>query len=407
MNIAFVINQLIVGGAEQYVITKSEWLIRKGYNVIVISEGGVWESKLPEGVKHFRLKGIMQSPYSIGKQDYNLLLLTLSSILINNKIDIIEGQNTWPILHVINSYSIHGIPYYMNILLELSYYRNYLLQYATRYMSRQKLYYTLTEKMNTYIESKCKEKLNPTIINIPISQQTGVNIEDDKYILSVCRLVPEKMYVKSLINGFTDLIVNNKEIKHKLIIVGDGELFDEIRILVNNNNNRIGEERIVIKGTVEGIELTKLFSRCTVYVGMGTTLLIAASVHKPCIICGFEPKTMNMAWGFWGDNEKADKDEIVYTQSSIHRNEENFESILRRLLGSNDLRKEKAINAYNLFTKFYSIESVMEKWEKEYVRLIDNQHPKELKFISRKMLWVSNLYRYIYKIYSLKKVLIK
>jgi len=402
MNIAFVINQLIVGGAEQYVIIKSEWFIKRGHNVIVISEGGIWENKLPDGVKHFKLKGLMSSPYAMKKNDYCNLKNNLADILIDNNINIVEGQNTWPIVHVINSYWIHKKPFYMNILSELSYNKNFILQYATILLNKEHLYYTLTPKMNSYIEDKCHIQLNPSVINIPIKVETNIITKDSNYILSVCRMSPEKMYVKSLIREFTSLVVNEKSIKHKLIVVGNGDLFNEVSELVRQCNNIIGKEWILMKGTVVGDDLTQLFSSCTIYVGMGTTLLTAASMAKPCIRCGFETSTMDKAWGFWGDNPETDKDEIVFASTSNHSNEESFRSILRRTLSDNILRNNMGKKAQNLFIENYSLNRVMNKWELEYKNIISSYDSKRLSSICRKIQRFSSIFYNLYRLYSLR-----
>lgn len=39
MHIAFVTPQMIIGGAETYIITKSRWLISHGHTVTVVSGG--------------------------------------------------------------------------------------------------------------------------------------------------------------------------------------------------------------------------------------------------------------------------------------------------------------------------------------------------------------------------------
>jgi hypothetical protein len=50
--IAFFTPRMVVGGAEMYVINKSNWLINRGYNVLVLSEEGQWVDKLPSTVVH-------------------------------------------------------------------------------------------------------------------------------------------------------------------------------------------------------------------------------------------------------------------------------------------------------------------------------------------------------------------
>ena len=62
MKIAFVTPMMVIGGAETYVINKCDWLIDRGFEVIVISEGGENVKNLPDGAEHIILKGISLSP---------------------------------------------------------------------------------------------------------------------------------------------------------------------------------------------------------------------------------------------------------------------------------------------------------------------------------------------------------
>lgn len=406
MNIAFVINQLIVGGAEQYVITKSEWLVKRGHKVIVVSEGGIWENKLPDGVIHVRLSGLMKSPCVFKPKEYSVFKEKLANILLSHDIDIVEGQNTWPILHVVNSYNLHKKPYYLNVLNELSFNRNPLLQYATRQLDKGSLYYTLTSKMNDYIQKKCLTQLKPRIINIPVKTTELADLKDKGYILSVCRMSSEKMYVKSLIQGFISLATGDRTLRHDLIIIGDGELFEEVKELADNGNRLIGEKRIIMKGTVVGKELTDLFGGCSLYVGMGTTMLTAASMGKPCVKCGFEPMTMDKAWGMWGDNPEKDKDEIV---CSPDKDQEgiSYEVILGKMLRNPELLQTMGAKARKIFSENYSLDNIMNRWEKEYERILSSDQDAYLSTVYEKSKFITSVLTPIYNIYSLRRIFSK
>ena len=106
MNVAIVTPQMIIGGAEQYIITKSKWLVENGHDVIIISEGGENVKNLPNKVRHFQLEKISQPTYLFKYGRLLEMYYQLSRILKDERIDIVEAHNTWPIIHVIGAYKL-------------------------------------------------------------------------------------------------------------------------------------------------------------------------------------------------------------------------------------------------------------------------------------------------------------
>lgn len=398
MNIAFVTPQMIIGGAEQYVIVKTDWLKQHGHNSIVISKGG--ENVFNLNVRHYVIEDIDIPIYHLNKKSRNDLYLKLTQILRDEKIDIIEAHNTWPIVHVYNSYEKHRIPFILNVLSELSYNRNIILQRLTCYLAKNRLYFTLTENMNKYIEEKCKNKLNANIIPIPIEKQE-IPTCDEPYVLSVCRMSKEKMYVKYLIMGFGDAVIKHKiSGKYRLLIVGDGPLKDEVSKIVCETNRKIGRNLIEMRGTVIGDKLYKLYSGCRCYVGMGTTLLTAASYSKPCIRVGFQEDTMKYAWGYWSETSES-KDEIVYTKGSVGK-PISFSAILEQIVNDDDLNHEIGRNSALLVNSIYGIDEIMRHWVDSYESVIKagdrSQCPVSVSLLQKALCGFYQIYRIFRKL---------
>ncbi|SEO50128.1 Glycosyltransferase involved in cell wall bisynthesis [Flavobacterium sp. CF108] len=406
MTIGFITPLMIIGGAETYIINKCEWLITNDFNVIVISEGGENVSNLPQGTVHVKLEGISLPPLVFTNAQYDSFKQNLKTILLNNRIDVIEAHNSYPIVHVASVYKETKIPFCVNILSELSYRRNPLLKIITKKMDKFGLFYSLTPQMNEYIEGATKLKLNPNIIPIPVKAipvDNSVSIQ--KYILSVSRLSEDKDYVKYLIQDFYELHRKNESFKeYKLVIVGDGNLFNELNQLALNINGEIDQEIIQLKGTVVGKDLETLYQECTMFVGMGTTLLLAASCAKPSIIAGFTPETNKTAWGFWGENN-LDK-EIIVINSPNDRSPVSFQFAIQSVIESDSRRISAGNAAIKMFNENYDYNAIMTLWKSEYDKIIEvckkneTMIEKELKNYE----WAIHFYRQVRRVVKFFKI---
>lgn len=370
MRIAFVTPKMIIGGAETYILTKSSWLVNHGYSVVVISEGGDNVKKLPDNVKHIEFRTEI-SPASFTFSEYERYINRLSSILLNEKVDLIEVHNSSPVIHIAMSFLRTGIPYLVNILNERSYARNPLLNKITRNISPYRICYTLTSQMASYISSCIKKNMRATIIPIPVK---GIDSSSKKresdYILSVCRMAPDKMYVQYLIKDFSLLMCTGRlNNQYKLLLVGEGELYGKIKETVDKANRIIGWNAVVMLGTITGAELEELYRGATLYVGTGTSLLLGASCGKPCIIPGFTQKTMPYAWGIWGERME-DKD-VLSVSGLQNYLKTNYSDIIIDLINNPVRRIQAGLKAKKLFDQYYDLTRIMLRWEKEYIKVID------------------------------------
>ncbi|MCC8171930.1 MAG: glycosyltransferase [Parabacteroides sp.] len=368
MRIAFVTPKMIIGGAETYILTKSNWLVNHGYSVVVISEGGENVKNLPDGVKHIEFKTEI-SPASFSFGEYRQYIDRLSAILLNEKVDLIEVHNSSPVVHIAMSFLKTGIPYLVNILNERSYACNPLLNKITRNISSYRLCYTLTSQMASYISSRIGKDMNATILPIPVKgiASSGEKQEGD-YILSVCRMAPDKMYVRHLIKDFSALMCAGKlDKQYKLLLVGEGELYEKVKETVNRANQSIGWSAVELLGTVTGTELEKLYRGAKLYVGTGTSLLLGASCGKPCIIPGFTRQTMPYAWGIWGER-KEDKD-VLSVSELQHYTKTSYADLILTLVNNPHLCIQTGLKAKKLFDRYYDSSQIMHRWEEEYARV--------------------------------------
>jgi glycosyltransferase involved in cell wall biosynthesis len=394
--IAFFTPQMTIGGAEMYIVNKSGWLLEKGYSVIVISAGGEWVNRLSPIVKHFVVDAMNIAPYRFSSNKLNRLIERLIEIININNIDIIEAHNTYPIIYALLVQKVQRVVVLLNVLSELSYQKCPLLCYATKGLAGYGLYFTLSESMNYFIQQKAHCAFpSCTIIPIPVLTNESLEIYRRKYILSVCRMSPEKMYIKYLMDDFFELINEKKIDKNfKLILVGDGVCFEEIKRKASTLNALLGEKKIILKGYCEGIELDKLYAECDIFVGMGTALLTGVLYGKPSIIAGFTPKTMPYAWGVWGIDDTAVGIGIPNTNQSRHQN------IIKKILNDDKLYYEISEIAKKAALKKYSMDAVMLQWNQFYNQIYQTS-------ISGTFFWLKPYIAILRLLYSMKVILQK
>lgn len=393
MKIAFVAQNMIVGGAETYIARKAKWLGSHGHKVIVISPNGNFIEFLPKEVVHYTLQ-TNTPPFLLSPHRLKKLLIDLSTIIQEEKVDLIESFDKYPIVYVAMSYSLHRTPYCLNVLLELAYSEgtDKQLCWLTRYLDKEKLYFTLTEEMNQYISLYCRKQLSPIIFPIPVDIPKKTPSESEDYLLTVCRLTYDKMYLRYLINGY-EKVAYEHTIGTKLLIVGDGILHDEIQEMVLSVNKKIGRDVIQLLGTVVGEKLDSLFSKCKAYIGVGTSLLMAASFSKPSIIAGIE-ENMPYTFGYWGQMPQEDIKVICGSSLISYRKKSYYDTLMDVLALKEEELTRIGADARTLVEENYALETIMKKWEKCYKAISLMDCERKLKAIAGSLYLYNVVYHY-------------
>lgn len=91
-NILLALMQLNIGGAETHVVELAKELKRRGFNVFVVSNGGVYVKELEEaGIKHFNAPLKNKNPFNMLRS-----ARLLAQIIKNEKIDIVHSHARIP-----------------------------------------------------------------------------------------------------------------------------------------------------------------------------------------------------------------------------------------------------------------------------------------------------------------------
>lgn len=168
-------------------------------------------------------------------------------------------------------------------------------------------------------------------------------------ILTVSRAdFPFKGYLLGLVDLFASLTGKYENLY--LTIVSYGDDIEQLKEKIEKNSSFV-KKRIKLIGPIKYNELNKEIADSSVYVGMGTTVLDAAKIGKPCITV--EPYKYDLEHTcFWHYNPNYLK------SNNVDGND--LSLLIETLVAmSDDAYKKVCYRTYNSFNELYAIDSIM------------------------------------------------
>ncbi len=290
MNILMTLMGLDIGGAETHVAELSKELKRRGHNVIIASNGGVYEKELSDfGIKLYKVP--LQN-----KKPNNLItsVSMLKRIIIDEKIDIVHSHARIP------SFLIGKIRKSLKFPFVTTAHWVFTTKYGLKYITNwgQKTL-AVSEDIKKYLMDNYKipekditvtvngidtEKFAKNNACAEIKKEFSVN-DNDKIIVYVSRLDADRSLVAhqliEAVNTLSSVIEGLK-----CIIVGDGNDFDSVKAEADSVNESLGRNVISLAGARTDVD--KIISLCDLFVGVSRAALEAMASEKPCIIAGNE-----------------------------------------------------------------------------------------------------------------------
>jgi len=326
--IFFVNNISGIGGAQLYILRKSKFLKKHGYDIYIIA--GVKNKIIYEEFEQFNIlecKEILISPNVLNSKKRNNIIDKFISFTNCQKPNqtLIESHQTSPAL-------------WAEIFSSKTRLRNFVYPLAPFSLKRKiyKDFFYYKVKKNeligsskSFINDLFGEKFKNVYFNIPFDKNeilskeyNGHNDNYDLNILTISRI--EKTYIKQSIIDIIDFF-KDKEIKVKYDIYlskTKGDIFDNLeRIIKSNLNNKL---EINLKGPVNPLT-SDIFEKQDVFIGMGTAVLNAVSMKVPSLVVDYRN---NKYYGFFGydhfefgtSNNKAEKDLSYFLEKIISKN---------------------------------------------------------------------------------------
>ena len=281
---------LEIGGAETHVVELSKELRREGWDVAVVSNGGVYERELIEA-------GIRCYHAPLHKRDIFLMLRSLGvlrRVIREEKPDVVHAHARIPaflcgILQKQMGFpfvtSAHWVFYVNSILKRIADWGERTIAVSDdikQYLIDS--YGVPAEHISVTINGIDTEKFSPAVSGERVLQEFGLSAErpvisyvsrmDESRALVARQLVAIAPRLREAIPGV------------QLLIAGGGDVFDEIKAKADAANAAAGENYVVMTGA--RTDINEIVAAGDIFVGVSRAALEAMAAAKPVVVAGNE-----------------------------------------------------------------------------------------------------------------------
>lgn len=290
MNIMLSLMQLDIGGAETHVVELAKELKRRGFNIIVTSNGGAYVKELEEaGIKHYRVPMQNKNPLNVMKA-----IKRLRRIIIDEKIELVHSHARIPSFILGKMQKVMKFPFVTTAHWVFN--TKYGLKYITDWGQKT---VAVSEDIKTYLMDNYNvpegnirvtingidtDKFSPDTDCEDIKAELGIQ-PDDTVIVYVSRMDESRsLAAKHLIAAVpeADKLIENL----KVVIVGGGDDLTNVKAQAEAVNTQLGRDCIVMTGA--RTDINRLIAPAELFVGVSRAALEAMAAEKPVIIAGNE-----------------------------------------------------------------------------------------------------------------------
>ncbi len=289
-NLLMALMQLEIGGAETHVVELSKELQKRGYNIIVASNGGVYEKELSDaGIKHYKLPLHSKKPKDISESYKGL-----KKIIKEEEIGLVHSHARIPSFLLGRLHKKMHFPFVTTAhwVFDTSHGLKYLTNWGEKTVAVSEdikkylmdNYKTPEENIFVTINGIDTQKFSDTLDASSVFEEFGIDKEDNT-IVYISRMDEDRSLVaKQLIEVLPKLdnIIENLS----LLIVGDGNDFENVKNLADEANEKLGRAAIKLAGA--RCDIARLISPAKLFVGVSRSALEAMAEAKPVIIAGNE-----------------------------------------------------------------------------------------------------------------------
>lgn len=289
-SILMLLMKLDIGGAETHVVELSKELKKRGYNIIIASNGGVYTKELEEaGIKHYEVPLQNKHPKNVIKS-----FKLIKKIIEDENIDIVHSHARIP------SYIAGKLKKKMKFSFVTTAHWVFSTKYGLKYITDWgektiavsedikeyliKNYHLPENDITVTINGIDTDKFSPNIDSESIKKEFGIE-KDDRLIVYVSRMDADRsLAAHMLINTVPklDTIIDNI----KVLVVGGGNDLENIEKEAERVNIELGRQAIIIAGA--RTDINKLVAPAELFVGVSRAALEAMAAGKPTIIAGNE-----------------------------------------------------------------------------------------------------------------------
>ena len=287
-NILITTMRLDIGGAETHIVELAKGLSREGFNVVVASTGGVYETELVNSnIKVYHVPLDNKKPHNVVKAYYQL-----KSIIKDNKIDLVHAHARIPGFICGLLHNKLGFPFVTTA--HGTWKTGYGLKYITNWGQKT---VAVSEDIRKYLLDNYKienkdikvtingidtGKFSPDTDCSDLMSELKLTAQDRK-IVYISRFDNDRSYI---INKLLEIIPElEKSIQNlKIIMVGSGDILNSVKEKAREINNRIGNNTVIVTGS--RTDINKFNALADLFIGFGRSSLEALSSGKPLILAG-------------------------------------------------------------------------------------------------------------------------
>lgn len=282
--------QLDIGGAETHVVELARELKKRGFYVVVTSNGGVYERELQRaGIKHYRVPLQNKNPINVYKA-----FKLLRHIIDDEHIDIVHSHARIPSFILGRLQRKMGFPFVTTAHWVFS--TKYGLKYITDWGQHT---IAVSEDIKKYLMDNYKipeKNINVTINGIDTERfspetecddiKKEFNIKDgENVIVYVSRMDEDRSDAAKRLIEISDELDTEIDML-RIIIVGDGNDFDNVSRMAREHNDIAGREMISLAGA--RTDINSFAAAAGLFVGVSRAALEAMACGKAAVIAGNE-----------------------------------------------------------------------------------------------------------------------
>ena len=357
-----------VGGAETHILELSRELRRRGHDVFVASNGGVYAESLAEsGVKHIKVPLHSKNPVCVAES-----IALLSALMEKEKFDIVHAHARIPAFICGILQKKYGFPFMTTAHFDFR--TDALLSRITDWGDRA---LAVSEDIADNMVVKFgypREKI--TLVKNGIDTERFSPDTDGSFVRSKFGLCGKKvvMYLgrldedsylpaKVLLESITPIASACGDVC--ALIVGGGEKYGMLKDMASKINAEAGRELVILAGATS--EPEKYIAACDVFVGPSRSAMESLASKKPTVIAG--------TFGMLGEFSPEIEGEALRTNFCCRGSEpstaERVTECVIRLLGISEAER-KVLSDYGreFIKRHYSVAAMTDVCENEYLSLI-------------------------------------
>lgn len=290
MKVLMSLMKLDIGGAETHVVELAKELKRRGWEVVVTSNGGAYVPELEEyGIKHYIVPLQNKNPKNVMRA-----FKSLRTIIEEEKVDIVHSHARIPSFILGRLWRSMKFPFVTTAHWVFT--TKYGLKYITNWGQKTLAvsedikkylmdnYHIPESDITVTINGIDTEKFSSDTDSTAVSKELGLS-DTDNTIVYVSRMDESRsLAAHQLITAVEklDAIVENL----RAVIVGGGDDYDNVASEAEALNKRLGRKAVIMTGA--RVDIAELISPAKLFVGVSRAALEAMAAEKPAIIAGNE-----------------------------------------------------------------------------------------------------------------------